>query len=304
MFASVTRRLGLAALMCFSVAACHRSEDTPPSGPASASTVRGAFAATSTDPAKTARETAVAQLIQKKYPRLSIQRLDEVDTGGQPVYYLMASSQVFYTNDKVDYLIEGGQLIIGVGDKVRNVTQEMGQKLVTTIYQRLPLEQAVKKVYGKGERQMVVFSDPDCPVCQAFETVLEQKGADLNATVYTFPLPVIASHPDSVRKASYLLCTSDPGAAWHDWMIHAGEDSKGWDAWAAQNKSEEGCKRAELAAVGTVLARDLGIIRTPTVILPNGNIVSGAPDLARLESLWAQPSPEALLLPGGARAKN
>lgn len=321
MFSSVARRLLMVALVCGSAAACHHDDSSSVPTPAPASSVKVAASLPANpavlaaqqspapassilpprtikwkgdegeDPAQTAREGVVANELVKKYPRLTIQRMDEVPTGGEPVYYIMASGQLFYTNAHVDYLVQGGQLIIGVGDNVRNVTEQMQQSLAAAIYAKLPLEQAVKHTYGKGERQLVMFSDPDCPICQAFERNLEAKGAALNATVYTFPLPLLALHPDSVLKATYLLCTPDPGAAWHDWMIHA---DTGWAAWTAKHKSAVGCKRAELAAVGSKLAQSLGLTRTPSLMFKSGTIIPGAPTLEQMEAIWALPDPPKL----------
>lgn len=313
----LVRRVFGVALVCSVLAACHPSPPsaapsnpaTPttsapavtkaqlPANPAMASSVAAPSgvvpkmtwsASADKSPEQVARESAVVNEMVKKYPRLTLQQLDEINTGGTPIYYVMASGQLFYTDAKVDYLMQGGQLIVGVGDNVHNITEEMQQKLAADIYRKLPFEQAIKHVYGKGERQMVMFSDPDCPICQAFEATLESKGAALNATVYTFPFPLVAPHPNSVFKAAYLLCTPNPGDAWHDWMLHA---SGGWDAWAAKHKSDVGCKRAELAAVGSQLAQRLGLTRTPSLMFPNGTVIPGAPTLEQLEQIWALPGP-------------
>lgn len=309
---AVVRRLAWVALLGASLAACHQEPATPapaaPPKPQATAPVatppataavpkapeKGAYAATSGDAAQTARESAVADLLHQKYPRLTLQRLDEIATEGEPVYFVLASDQTMYTNAKVDYLVQGGQLIVGTGDHVRNVSQEMARRMEAAIYQRLPLDKAMKRVYGQGQRQVVVFSDPDCPVCQAFEKVIDQEGANLNATVYTFPMPMAPVHPDAVRKTTYLLCTDKPADNWHDWMLHADE---GWDKWAAAHKSTPNCPNLELAALGSVMGDRLGLTRTPSLMFANGFLVQGALTISELNNAWALPSVEPLSLP-------
>jgi thiol:disulfide interchange protein DsbC len=308
---AVARRLAWLTLLGVAVSACH--QEPAPQSPAKApqpqahaatatsasvsppkAPTKGTYAATSADPAQTARESAVADLLHQKYPRLTLQRLDEVATGGEPVYYVLASNQTLVTNAKVDFLIQGGTLIVGTGDQVRDVSKEMAQRMEEAVYLRLPLDQAMKKVYGKGERQLVMFSDPDCPVCQAFEKVIDQEGANLDATIYTFPMPLAPIHPDAIRKTSYLLCTADPANNWHDWMLHA---DAGWDTWAAAHKSTPNCPRLELAALGSVMGDRLGLTRTPSLMFPNGQIVQGALTVPQLNTIWAIPALPPLQLP-------
>lgn len=313
MSVSLLRRVGCLSLLVLGLSACHHDSSPAPTAstqaPSAASPVPAAAAAASTaavkptptpfhsaspDPAVAARENQVGQLINTKYPNLAIQTIAEVDAGGDHLYFVMASGQLLYTNGSVNWLFEGGHLIAGVGDQVHDVTADMGRRLAAGVYAHLPLDQAMTKVYGKGERQFVMFSDPDCPVCQAFEQALDKAGPALNAKVYTFAFPVLATHPDSLNKTAYLMCTSDPGESWHDWMVHA---DAGWDKWTPTHASQPGCDRLKLAAVGSLLAQKLHIVRTPTVMLPNGTITSGAPTIEQLNQALSLPTPPPLVLP-------
>ena len=46
-----------------------------------------------------------------------------------------------------------------------NLTEQKLRKLNRVAWDALPLELAIKKVKGNGERKLVVFSDADCPFC-------------------------------------------------------------------------------------------------------------------------------------------
>lgn len=311
MSVSLLRRMAGLGLLMLGLSACNHGPSAPPApaNPATTSTVAATatpapapaavpaaavtFRSQSPDPAVAARENQVAALLGTKYPNLVLEQMSEVDAGGSRLYFMMASNHILYTNPQVDWLLEGGHLIVGVGNQVHDVTADMGRRLATSLYTRLPLAQAMVKVYGKGERQFVMFSDPDCPVCQAFEQAVDKVGPALNAKVYTFAFPVLATHPDSLNKTAFLMCTADPGASWHDWMVHADE---GWDKWAAAHTSTPDCDRLKLAAIGSQLAQKLNIVRTPTLLLSNGAVFSGAPTMDQLDQALSQPAPAPMIL--------
>lgn len=271
------------------LAGCHREPTDTSQAPAAAASSASSLAIQGNP-----RELAVGRLFHRKYPRLKIERVTEVQTddGASPMYVVEASGKTFATTPEVNFLVEGGTIITGVGDHVRNVSNDLGQMAAARVYAKLPFASAsITKVYGKGERQMVMFSDPDCPVCQAFEKALDSKGAALDATVHIFAFPLANAHPDAIRKAAYLMCTRDPGNDWHDWMIHADE---GWDKWAATHPSEKSgdCPGSTRVALGSVLGHQLGFSKTPTLMFPNGAVLEGAPTLDSLDKIWAQPAPQ------------
>jgi thiol:disulfide interchange protein DsbC len=281
-------RLGALALLGLALTACHKAEPDASTAPADATT--GASAAEAVASTGSPSEREVWATMHRKYPRMTISQVSETTTPGEPVYQVTASAHRFVTNRNVDFLVDGGMLIVGVGDNVRNVTQNDAEAAGARLYGTLPLKFAVTQVFGKGERQMVMFADPDCEICQGFEKELAAQGASLNATVYIFPLPLVGLHPDAANKAAYLLCTANPGQAWGDWMAHA-ED--GWAAWSAKNPSQAQCPTANNVLLGARLAQNLGFNKTPTLMFPNGVVVPGAPSLPQLEAIWAKPAPGA-----------
>lgn len=60
----------------------------------------------------------------------------------------------------------------------------------------LPLKDAIKVVYGKGERKLIVFTDANCPYCRLLEQNLRKAG---NLTVYNFMYPVLRSREEARR---------------------------------------------------------------------------------------------------------
>lgn len=174
---------------------------------------------------------------------------------------------VVYVDSKVEHLITGD--LIDTKSR-RSLTEARLDELnkVVVDWKTLPLDKAVKEVRGKGERKLVVFSDPDCPYCKQLER--ESLSKLDNVTIYTFLYPLAQLHPDAERKSRVIWCSKDPAKAWTAFMRHdtplAGKDN---------------CKTPlpEVAALG----EKLGITGTPALIFPNGTLVPGAIPLAAIE---------------------
>ena len=96
---------------------------------------------------------------QAKFPRANIQTVTKLPFMG--LYELIVNGEVVYSDENFDYIIYEGNLIDVKND--RNFTEERKRKLAMIPFDELPLDLAFKKVKGKGERKMAVFTDPDCP---------------------------------------------------------------------------------------------------------------------------------------------
>ena len=145
---------------------------------------------------------------------------------------------------------------------------------------------------------IVLFSDFECPYCQAVANTLAQAakeyGAKVRLVFRQFPLTQI--HPNAMKAAEASLCAADQGKFWemHDEMFKAGErlvpaelsrrakavglDPAAFDTCLTSGK-HAGRIRAEIDA-----ARALGVSSTPTLFV-NGRPVRGAiqyPELSKL----------------------
>lgn len=100
--------------------------------------------------------------------------------------------------------------------KQLDITAQRKSEIERVAVESLPLDQAVKRVLGKGERQLIVFSDPDCPFCQSLEPELLKLE---NVTIYTFLLPLEQLHPEARDKADQVWCAKDRAHAWENLML-------------------------------------------------------------------------------------
>jgi thiol:disulfide interchange protein DsbC len=206
-----------------------------------------------------ADEAKVKNILQKNYPQIG--KIDNVYKAPYlGLYEVAADGQLFYTDEKAQYLINGNIYDLKSG---RNLTEERSRKLFAIDFNSLPLELAVKMVKGKGERKLAYFADPNCSYCKKLEGVL--KNVD-NVTLYRFMYSIF---PGSDEKVRNILCTSDPNKTWDDWMLNGVLPPPG------------NC--ANQAGKVLALGQKLHVNGTPTLIFANGLQVPGFMPAADLE---------------------
>jgi thiol:disulfide interchange protein DsbC len=134
---------------------------------------------------------------------------------------------------------------------------------------KLPLQDAIVRVNGKGRRTIYVFSDPDCPFCRRLEPELDKLD---DVTIYVFLYPLESLHSDAARKAQAIWCEADEKkrlALWH------GVVSKTQDVATAECANP--LKR------NLALGEALGLQGTPTLIAADGRMLPGAAPAAAIE---------------------
>jgi thiol:disulfide interchange protein DsbC len=151
----------------------------------------------------------------------------------------------------------------------RDLTEERLRKLNAIKFESLPLDLAVKIRRGNGKRVLAMFSDPYCPACRQFERSLQQVD---NITIYVFMYPVI--RPENADHSRAVWCSPDRAKAWLELA-----------AAARPKVPEAGANCDDPIDRVLTLGRSLRINSTPTLILANGERVSGGlspPDLREL----------------------
>ena len=163
-------------------------------------------------PSAFADEAAIRKNISERVPNFP--KIDEITKSAIPGLYELRvmETEIFYTDEQGNYLIQGGQLI---DTKTRaNLTEERIAKLTAIDFKALPLKDAMVWKQGTGERKLVVFADPNCGYCKRFEKDLQ---AVKDVTVYTFLYPILGG--DSPEKSKQIWCAKDNTKAWRDWML-------------------------------------------------------------------------------------
>jgi thiol:disulfide interchange protein DsbC len=212
-----------------------------------------------------ADEASIRKAAQAKFPRANVQAVTKMPFMG--LYELIVNGEVVYSDENFDYIIYEGNIIDVKND--RNFTEERKRKLAMIPFEDLPLDLAFKKVKGKGERKMAVFTDPDCPFCKRIEGDLAKVD---NVTIYMFLFPIDSLHPKATERAKRIWCSPDRAKAWDDYM------QKGINPTAAPSCDNPVDK---LVQFGT----QRGINATPTLVFANGDRVPGAISSSQIEKL-------------------
>lgn len=206
-----------------------------------------------------ASEADIKDALQQKLPQLGTIR--QVNKGPIPgLYEVVTEDRLFYTDEHGQYLIEGAIYDL---KNMRNVTEARARQLFAIDFNKLPFNLALKKVKGKGERKLAVFTDPNCSFCQRLEGELQKID---NVTLYLFMYPIFQGSDEKVRA---VWCSKDQVKAWDDMMQKgivppAGKCNTPVEKWLA-------------------LGRQLKVNGTPALVFSDGTINPGYLPAAELE---------------------
>ncbi len=182
------------------------------------------------------------------------------------LWEVVIDKRVFYADEGARHLIVG-RIFDSVTE--RDLTAERIEELSRIKWEELPLEKdAIKVVYGKGERKLIVFTDVNCPYCRLLEQNLKQVG---NLTVYNFMYPVLRSREEARR----VVCASDPVQTFLDSM-------------ASGKAPEVGqCSNSAVLDRNIELGQKLGINSIPAIIFPDGSRYTGLMTVDAIEAALA-----------------
>ena len=206
-----------------------------------------------------ATEADIKNTLQNKVPQIG--PINQVNAAPVPgLYEVITQDHLFYTDEKARFLIDGAVYDLS---SMRNITEERSRKLFALDFDKLPLELALKKVKGKGERKLAIFTDPNCGFCKRLENELTQID---NITIYQFMYPIF---PGSEEKVRNVWCSKDRVQAW-DKMMQSG---------IAPPVAKCDTPTAKVLALG----RKLKVNGTPALIFSDGTINPGYMQAAELE---------------------
>ena len=199
--------------------------------------------------------------LKKNFPNLRVDSVKESPIKG--LYEIVAGNQVFYFSP--DGYLMFGELWSKEG---KNLTAEMREKVQAEKVKSIPLDKALK--IGSGPRQVIEFTDPDCPYCRKVDELLAKR-TDVTRYVFFFPLRQI--HPDAEKKARYILSQKDREKA----FLHV--ISGALDGNPVALSDNQGTELEEMEQV----AKSVGVRGTPALWI-DGTAVNGA-DIPRITAL-------------------
>ena len=178
------------------------------------------------------------------------------------LYEVIADRNLLYVDKDVKFLFAGH--IYDIANQ-KDLTQARLDDLSRIDIKSLPLNQAIKTVHGKGERNLYVFADPYCSFCQKLEHTLKHLN---NVTIYTFITPLM----NSAAMVDRILCAPNPEKAWNDWMLEQKEPPA----------KPDNCK-AENGKLNMELFNRFGLEGLPTMYFDDGYRLEGAVSIEEIE---------------------
>ena len=206
----------------------------------------------------------VSKNVKQQHPQLKLDNIQDTEMKG--IYSASMDGQVVYLNEDAQHILAGS--MIRLKDQ-HNLTKDLLIQQNSVDWKKLPLQDAIKSVRGKGKRQIAIFSDPNCQYCKQLEAELKKLD---NITIYTFILPLKAQ---SVAPSKQVYCEKNPALAWENLITKAQLPT-----------SQSSC--ANPVERNIVLAHRLGVNGTPAIIFSNGFKVMGAYPAAQIEQIFKE----------------
>lgn len=207
---------------------------------------------------------SVKARLAEQYPNVKISNIQATEMQG--LYSAVMDNQVVYVNEQAQHLFVGS--MIRLKDH-RNLTRDLVMQQNRIDMKQLPLQDAIKTVKGNGQRQLVVFSDPNCPYCKSLDANLEQLN---NVTIYTFLYPLKSQ---SIIPSKQVWCSANRAVAWKNLIKYGTVPS-------APSNCATPIER------NLALGQRLGLAGTPVTIFSNGHKIMGAYPAKEIEKLWQQ----------------
>lgn len=218
-------------------------------------------------PKNQSAENTLKAKLSKDFPQITVKSVSNTPLPG--IYEVYTDQRIVYTNTEAKYFLVGNLIDLAAQ---KDLTEEREQTLKAINVSQLPLNQAIQHIKGKGERNLYVFTDPDCPYCHKLDAELEKLD---NVRIYTFMLPIPSLHPNATRISEQVWCSKDQHTAWTDYTLKQ-----------KMPTASNTCKNP--IAKNIELGKRLEVTSTPTLFLSNGHRISGARAASDLEILMQQ----------------
>ncbi len=161
-----------------------------------------------------------------------------------------------------------------------NKTQESFERLNRDIiryvdYSKIPLDGALLLGEKDARYKVAVFTDPDCPYCAKAHEEMKKVVAERKDIAFSLKFMPLSFHPDAYWKSQSILCKSS---------LRMLEDN-----FAKKAVPRPDCEDTKEIDANIKLAAELGITGTPTMVMPDGLVVSGAKDANTIIELVTNP---------------
>ena len=224
-----------------------------------------AFAAMSIAAHASPETDSVMATLKIKYPNTNFTSVEATPIPG--IYELTMGKNIAYTDKEGHYFLFGSMYDMEKRQDLTASKREAANKIDVS---KLPIQDAIVRVKGKGTRKLYLFSDPDCPYCKQLEAQAFPQLDDV--TIYTFMFPLDSLHPQASAKSESI------------WCLPAAQRAAAWDKLVTQNVPAPAAKCDNPIKRIAALGDGLGVRGTPTLFSADGRILPGTADAARIDA--------------------
>lgn len=199
----------------------------------------------------------IKQNLSKNLPDLVVDRV--LTTPFKGVYEVDSGRKIFYVDETGSYAMIGNMLDLS---NKQSLTEKRTTDLNIVDWNKLPLDVAIRTINGNGKNRIAIFTDPDCPFCKRLEQETVSKLKNVTIYYFLYPLPI---HPNAENDSKKILCAENSESALLAFMNK--------DASLGKITT---CKNADrLTKMKDAANNQVQVTGTPTIVLPNGRIISG-----------------------------
>jgi thiol:disulfide interchange protein DsbC len=190
-------------------------------------------------------QTSFKQMEIVDFKPAPIDGLFEVNTGQGIIYYHPAQELLVF-----------GEIYNKDGE---SLTLKSMQASTSKMLDRLPMDSAIE-IGPEGGIELIEFTDPDCPYCLRYHSMITEKAKDIPIRRKLFFLTGI--HPQAVPKMKHIICSDDKDQAYEEAYSqapHEWKDCDGAEAILAQHQD---------------VVKGLGVAGTPSFLM-DGKVEMG-----------------------------
>ena len=222
----------------------------------------------------------IADTITANIPNVKINEIKQID-GGDYYSVLVNDNGVGLITTSGNWFVSingtsnnsGINYLIGKDGKPASTKEDQAR-----IYSQILKEANFAKLkpisikYGKGERSLFIFTDPDCSFCKRLDRMLlPALNEKSNVTIHYIMRPLVSLHPDAANKSMRILCSKDPVTAWKNWQTKEVLQEEETSDLAAQQLCQQTAQAHE------DFSELIGVYGTPTIVSGTGKIGQGVP---------------------------
>ena len=209
-----------------------------------------------------------------------VQSVESVDFAEVPGLFAIEAINnnkkgVLYLDFSKQFIISGNAYRIA---NKENITRTRLRSNIRVDLTTVPLDDAIVLGNPKAKKKIIVFTDPQCPWCKKLHPELVKIVKKDPSVVFFIKLyPIASLHPDAVRISKSIICTGS---------LEMLEKS-----FADENIPDPGCE-TDAVDRNIKLAKSIGIISTPSMVLPNGRLLEGFRPADKILELISNPDIE------------